>query len=530
MAARVTAFLVFAIVATTLVAGLIVGAQRDTPDGPVDLIVLNGRVFPATDDTTFAEAVAVRGNQILMVGSNRDIKRLRRRQTTVIDAHGGTVLPGFNDGHVHLLEAGLSAVDADLSGVDTVEALETRLAEYAALHSDLAWVRVRGWRHDQLDANVLGKSVLDRAVPDRPVYVLSQDGHSAWVNTKALELAGITVRSKPPAGGLIGRDPRTGQPNGLLVGSGRKLIEDLLPARTREEQLTAVRAAITEAGRAGVTSVVSMGDTPAELDVYDALRRAGELPVRIYSALAAPVELDAAATMLFEDLWKRFPDDPILKTGAVSIDVAAADSADELSKTVSAFDARGWQVFADAEDDDAGVAAALSAFEQAARENVAPARGRRHRIDGSPADDAEAAMKFVRLGLTAGMSPEPAEPAGHASADAFPFVLISDWPEAPLDPRIGLQASLTAAGNDQAPRIDASRQLARAIRAYTAEPAFLSFDDNRRGTLAPGMLADLVILSGDIFSLPPEKLMDATVTTTIFDGKVVYSSETGGDD
>ncbi|MGE3840232.1 MAG: amidohydrolase [Vicinamibacterales bacterium] len=529
MAARVTAFLVFAIVATTLVAGLIVGAQRDTPDGPVDLIVFNGKVFPATDDTTFAEAVAVRGNQILMVGSNRDIKRLRRRQTTVIDAHGGTVLPGFSDGHVHLMEAGLSAVDADLSGIDTVEALESRLAEYASLHADLAWIRARGWRPDRVDAATVGRSVLDRAVPDRPAYVLSDDGQSAWVNTKALDLAGITVRSKAPAGGLIGRDPRTGQPNGLLVGSSRSLVEDLLPTRTRDEQLTAIRAAVNDASRAGVTSVVSMGDTPAELELYDVLRQAGELPVRIYSALAAPAELDAAAVALFEDLWKRFPDDPILKTGAVAVDVTAADVVDDLSKTVTAFDAKGWQVFADAGGVEAGVMAALSAFEQATTVNDVPSRGRRHRIDGSPADNPETEARFARLGVTAGMSSEDTDSADRPP-NAFPFILISDWPEAALDPRIGLQANLTVADDGQAPGADASLHLARAIRAYTSQPAFASFDDNRRGTLAPGMLADLVVLSGDIFSLRPEKLMDARVTTTIVDGKVVYSSEPGSDD
>ena len=178
MASRITTFLIVLIVTGTLVAGLIVGAQRDEADGPVDLIITNGKVYTARNGV-FAEAVAVRGNKILRVGSNREIKRLRRPQTVTLDAHGATVLPGFNDSHFHLLSGGLSLSHLDLLDATTLDQIQTAIRDYAAAHPERPWIRGRGWYYEPFAGGLPTRQQLDQLVPDRPAYFTAYDGHTA---------------------------------------------------------------------------------------------------------------------------------------------------------------------------------------------------------------------------------------------------------------------------------------------------------------------------------------------------------------
>src|SRR5690349_8705642 len=182
MAARLTTFVVVGIVAATLIAGLIVGAQRDDSNGPVDLIVHNAVVFSGEASGSMADAVAVRGNQILKVGSNREIMRMRRPQTVTIDAKGGAVLPGFNDAHVHLVEGGLALQGVDLTGTGSVAEASERVRVWAEAHPDSKWVLGRGWTSFPAE-DPATRQALDAVVEDRPVYLLSEDGLSAWVNS-----------------------------------------------------------------------------------------------------------------------------------------------------------------------------------------------------------------------------------------------------------------------------------------------------------------------------------------------------------
>ena len=211
MAARLTTYVVVAIVAATLIAGLIVGAQRDDNSGPVDLIVHNAKLYTADGLGTMAEAVAVRGNKILHVGTNREILRYRRPQTTVIDAKGAAVIPGFNDAHVAFIAGGLAREAIDLTGLETLEAMQERIADADPFSP---WVIGRGWTYERF-ADLPTRAQLDAATSDRPAMFLSQDGHAAWVNTMALAAAGITRKTPAPPDGVIVRDPR-GEPTGLL--------------------------------------------------------------------------------------------------------------------------------------------------------------------------------------------------------------------------------------------------------------------------------------------------------------------------
>src|SRR4030095_13171477 len=263
MATRLAALLVAVIVATTLIAGLIVGAQRDDNSGPVDLIIHNAKVYAADDLGTMAEAVAIRGNTILKVGSEREVLRYRRPQTTVIDAHKGAVLPGFDDAHASLIAGGLARDGVRLDEAETLDEMQSRITEWVEARPDAAWGTGGGWAYGVF-ADLPVRAQLDAAVSDRPARLLSQDGQSLWVNTKALQAAHITRRTPNPKDGTIVRD-RRGEPTGLLKGAAMALVDRVVPPPTREERAKALELAIRDARQHGITSVQDLGAAGGDL-------------------------------------------------------------------------------------------------------------------------------------------------------------------------------------------------------------------------------------------------------------------------
>lgn len=571
MASRLTSYIIVFIVAVTLVAGLIVGAQRDEADGPVDLIITNGRVHTGAGGT-LAEAVAVRGNKILRVGSNREIKRLRRPQTTSIDAHGAAIVPGFNDSHIHLLSGGLSLSHLDLLGATTFEQLQAAIREYAEAHPDRPWIRGRGWYYEPFPGGLPTRQQLDALVPDRPAYFTAYDGHTGWANTRALAAAGITRRTPDPDNGAIVRDRRTGEPTGVLKESAMALMTKVLPPVTPEDKLNGLRRAIDVAHAFGVTSVQNAGGSAADLELYHALRERGELDLRVYNAISVAPGVTEADLARLEVARARFADDPLLKAGAVKImldGVVESNTAamlepyqnnratrghanfteDELKRVVAMFDRAGWQVMIHAIGDRA-IRSALDAFEHAAAVNPAPPRGRRHRIEHIETIDPADVERFGRLGVVAALQPEHGNPApnqiavwmanlgeprasrswlyGSLLRSRARVIFGSDWPVVSMDPRPGLHVATTRTSPDGRPEggwVPEERlTLAEAIDAYTSAGAWASFDEHRKGTLERDMLADLVILTGDIFA-PGARVLDASVAVTIFDGRVVYDRE-----
>jgi hypothetical protein len=568
MAARLTTYVVVAIVAATLIAGLMVGAQRDDNDGPVDLIVFNAKVYTADSAGTMAEAVAVRGNQILRVGSNREINRLKRPQTIAIDAGGAAVLPGFNDASTHFIDGGLALDEIDLAGATTIEEIQARVKTWAYSHPDSLWIVGRGWHPSSL-ATSPTRQLLDEAAPDRPACLLSADGRTAWLNSNALQRAGITRRSQAPADGTIVREARTGQPTGILRGSAVSIATKVLPRPTRDERLRALNAAIDEAHRHGVTSVHDAIDGADDFLLYDDARRDGDLAVRVYASVAADDVAEAELFKELESLSNRYPDDPVFKMGGarISVDglVESQDALllqpydsrpeyqgrqrvdpDVLNRLVRLLDARGWQVTI-AGNGDAAVRMALNAFEHAIRSNAEPDRTRRHRLEGVALVDASDVPRFGRLGTIAmmrpgdmvptserleawakGVGPERASrafPAGSLVSARAQLALTVSSPSG-IEPLAAIQAAVTRAMPDGLPDGGWSAAervtLKRAINAFTSVPAYASFDEQRKGSLTKGMLADLVVLSDDIFDLPAADLERTTVAATIFDGKIVY--------
>ena len=574
MAARLTTYVVVAIVAATLIAGLIVGAQREDSDGPVDLIVHNAAVFTADGSGTITEAVAVRGNQILRVGAEREIMRLRRPQTTVIDAEGGSVLPAFNDAHVHLIGGGLGLDDVDLLGATTVDEIRGRIRSWADAHPDRPWVLGRGWYYTPFSGGLPTRQVLDAIERDRPARLISYDGHTAWVNSAALERAGITRATPNPANGVIVKDARTGEPTGVLKESAIALVDRLVPTPSREERARALRSAIAEANAYGITSLQNAGGNMEDLEIYDEARRAGDLDARIYAALSIGPELTDEARARLAEAAKRYPDDPLLKTGAVKIAVDGVIEAhtaamlspyanretpgapridpDALNRLVRLVDAEGWQIMTHAIGDGA-VRMTLDAYQHAARSNARPARGRRHRIEHSETVDPADLPRFGSLGVLASMQPLHGSPSPaqidvwtrnigpERASRGWPYRSIgraggklafgSDWPVVSLNPLLGIHTAVNRTTPDGTPVggwHPAQRlTVEAAIEAYTSGGAWASFDEGRKGTIAPGMLADLVVLSWDILEAPPSALATARVEYTIFDGRIVYRRDRG---
>ena len=574
MAARLTAYAVALIVGITLIAGLIVGAQRDD-EGPVDLIVVNGRVYTADENHSVEEAVAIQGNKVLRVGSTREMQRLRRAQTVVVDAKGGTVLPGFNDAHTHLLSGGLSLNQVNLLDARTLPEIELAVREWSAAHPERAWITGRGWYYEPFSGGLPTRQLLDKLVPDRPAYLTAYDGHTGWANSAALKLAGITRRTPNPVNGMIVKDAR-GEPTGVLKEAAMGLMTPHLPPTSKSEQLAAIRAAIREAHRRGITSVQNASGSEQELALYEELRRDGSLSLRIYAALSAREGLASETLEEFERLRVRYPDDPLLKTGAVKI-VAdgvieshtaamlepytnrSAVSGDPrfdqntLNQWVAELDKRGWQVMIHAIGDRA-IRMALDAIQHAVSSNPAPARGRRHRLEHIETIDPADIPRFGQLGVIASMQPyhglpDPSQ-IGVWNANIGPdrasrgwayrsisakgglLAFGSDWPVVSMNPLLGLHVAVNrttpqgepAGGSHPRERLT----LEQALDAYTRNAAWASFDEHRKGAVMRDMLADLVVLSKDLFALPAARLTDAEVSVTIFDGKVVYqrSAET----
>ncbi|MBA3298302.1 MAG: amidohydrolase family protein, partial [Acidobacteria bacterium] len=361
------------------------------------------------------------------------------------------------------------------------EAVE-RVREWADANPDKAWVVGRGWT-TFIGEEQATRQALDAAVPDRPVHLASEDGTAAWVNSRALKLARIVRRAKDPVGAGIVRDVR-GEPTGVLEGAAVLRITSLLPKPSNADRTRAMFAALEEARRQGITSIQTSGLEPGDIDALDKARHGGSLETRVYAALAvrAPNRDDEIARL--DPILERYPDDPMLKSGAADVDAASTD-ADGLNRLVRLLDARGWQVSIHEKSMEEGIRSA-TALSHAMRSNPTRELERRHRIEKH--ED-----RFGQVGTR--------------------HVVGSGWPYGPLSPM-----RVLASFQEQMPLKDA-------IVGYTAASAYASLDEQRKGTLKPGMLADIVVLSRNIFKMERRELPSVTVSYTIFDGRVVYPVE-----
>lgn len=543
------------------------GPAGPPADPPPTLIVVNGRVQTMDDARTVAEAVAVSGSTIARVGSTSDIEALAGLSTVVVDAGGATVAPGFNDSHLHFLEGALGLGDVDLADAATLADVQATIRTFAAAHPDRTWVLGRGWLYTPFPGGSPTRQQLDAAVSDRPAVMRCYDGLSIWANSKALAAAGITRATPNPKGGEIVRDPRTGEPTGHLKQAAMALVDAVIPKPTHDDERAALRAAVARAHEFGITSIQNAGGSLDEMALYDEAKRAGDLKVRArLAAQGRPTTTDADLDQM-DAMWKRFGDDPTLTSGIVKLNAdgvieartaamidpyVGSDSRgpsnytpEELDRVVAMFDRRGWQVEIHAIGDRA-IRMSLDAIEKAAAANPAPARGRRHRLEHIEAVSAADIPRFSRLGVIGSFQPmhahlgdvNKAEPAGPWPDNIGPerasrgwawktllqqgarLTFGSDWPVASMNPAHGFWVASTRVHAKGAE--DQRLSVLETLAGYTRGGAYASFEEARQGQIAPGMLADLVVLTRDIVSAPPASRDDLTVAVTIFDGAVVY--------
>jgi len=535
------------------------------PPFAADLIIVNASIHTMNSAQPSAEAIAIHGNRIVAVGSSEEIKKLGGSNTRVIDAHAQLMLPGFNDAHVHFMSGGFQLSSVDLRDANTPQEFADRVRSFAAKLPPGRWMTGGDWDHERWpDAKLPTKELIDRYTPNTPIFVNRLDGHMALANSVALKLAGVTRESKDPPGGVIVRDPQTGEPTGILKDAAQSFVWKVIPASSFEEKLAAARAATNHAASLGVTSVQDMS-AGADVSIYQALLDHGELKTRIYAVWPLPrwerlaqtgVRAHFGSAMLRTGGLKGFADGSLGSTTALFFEpyVDAPNTSgipsDEMFpegamlERVRGADRAGLQVIIHAIGDRANDNI-LSIYEQVEREDGD--RDRRFRIEHAQHLRSQDIPRFARGKVIASMQPYHAiddgrwaeKRIGHERARttyAFRSLLDSgatlafgtDWTVAPLDPMLTIYAAATRRTLDgKHPDGWISEQkisVEETVRGYTIGSAFAEFQEKEKGTISPGKLADLVILTRDIFKIDPTEIKNTKVVMTIMDGRVVYES------
>ena len=541
----------------------------------VDRAFVNGKIWTENDARPQAQAMAVSGDKILAVGTNDEIRALAAADTAIVDLQGRLVVPGFQDSHLHF--PGRSVNEIDLHGVETLKDFQQRLADFAKSHPSLPWITGHGWGYSAFPNQTVDKKYIDEVISDRPVYVSERDGHMGLANSKALQIAGISSATPDPPNGHIMKG-KSGEPTGELKEAAQELIGRHIPRESDEDRYQSLIQHMDEAAAAGLTAVQ---DAYTSLDVFPVFERAAAanaLKLRFRFApgilpkeggdpskhkLDKPlVEADLAA---YRTLWDTFQG-PLLKFGAVkgvldgTVDARTAAmfepyvgggtgipfwEQDDLNKTVALYDKEGFQVLLHAIGDKA-INMALNAFEYAAKTNGTT--GRRHRVEHAEVPLLSDLPRFKQLGVIASTQAMFANPdatvlenfapllgpARASHADSFRIfdeagivqAFGSDWGVFPFEPLPAIYCAVTRMTPEGTPNggwYPAGRiSVEAALRHYTRDGAYASFDDDVRGTLAAGQLADFVVLSSDILTIPAADILKTKVLLTVMGGKDTY--------
>lgn len=543
--------------------------ERRAPVIGADLILMGAAVYTMDPARPWAEAVAMREGRIVYVGTMEGAFRYAGRGTRVMELPGRMVLPGFHDTHAHPLSGGLELGECNLYDAETPAEIEGRIRAYAQAHPDLPWIRGNGWQLPVFPNANPTRERLDRAVPDRPAFFYAADGHSAWANSQALALAGITRETRDPPNGRIERDPRTGEPSGTLRESAIGLVRDRLPPYTREARIGAVRRALAEANRFGITSLTDADADSSYVDAYAAVDREGGLTARM--TLAHHVEEGepiAPQLVRFGDLRRRYERPGHLMLGQAKLyadGVIEARTAallapyldrpgdagplvyppEELAARVTALDAAGFQLHIHAIGDRA-IRTSLDALRHATEAN-AP-RERRPILAHLELFDPADLPRFRREGVVASAQPmwaqadeyitdltEPAlgparsrwlYPLGSLLASGAVVAAGSDWTVSSLNPLDAIQVALTRRDVDAPPGpawIPEERAgLAEMLAAYTIAGAYATRLERETGSIAVGKVADLIVLDRNLFDLPPTEIHRVRVLLTLLEGRAVW--------
>jgi len=539
--------------------------------GQADLVLVHGKIWTENPKQPEVEAVAIQGNRIMGVGDSESILKLAGPNTKVVDLKGRRVVPGFNDAHVHFYMGGDGITSVKLLGAVSAQEFRKRIAEFARTRPKGEWILNGNWDHERwTPANLPTHQLIDDVTPDNPVFVNRSDGHMCLANAVAMKLAGVDKNTKDVPGGVIVRDA-DGNPTGIFKDAAKSLIERAQPHPSMEHILSALKAAQDYATENGVTSVQDMGvftaqgvDTMADvIRGYQTLEKRGELRVRVSTHLPL---VD----------WKRLASAGIMATfGTVKLQVGALKSfadgslgsttawffepysdapntsgipspellhPDKMYEEMRDADKAGLQLAVHAIGDRA-IRAILDMFERLEHEEGMSDRRLRieHAQHLSPAD----IPRFAKLHVIASVQPYHAIDDGRwadkrigpervKTTYAFRSLLDagavlafgSDWFVAPMNPLVGIYAAAsrrTLDGKHPNGWVPQQRiSVAEAVHAYTMGSAYASLEDGIKGSIEPGKLADLAVLSDDIFHIDPVAIEKTKVDVTIFDGKVIF--------
>jgi hypothetical protein len=529
---------------------------------PVTLAIVNAKVWTADPAHPWAEAIAVAGDTITAVGASDEIRQAAGG-AEVIDAGGTLVVPGFIDAHVHFVDGGFRLASVQLRDAKTREAFVSRVQGFAATVPAGTWITGGDWDHSLWGGELPARQWIDAATPNHPVWINRLDGHMSLANSAALKAAGVTRATADVPGGEIVRDG-TGEPTGVLKDNAMSLVDRVVPPPSAEMEDRALKAAMAYVNERGVTSVHNMG-TWEQLATFARARKAGSLSTRIYAAvpLAGWERLrDVVANREYGgedgrgDPWLRIGGLKGFVDGSLGSHTAAfhepfddapkdrgllVNTPEDLYTWISGADKAALHVIVHAIGDRAN-GLLLDIYERVQKENGA--RDRRFRVEHAqhlaPAD----ILRFGQLAVIPSMQPYHAIDDGRwaetfigrriETTYAFRSLLDrkarlvfgSDWFVAPPTPLEGIYAAVTRRTlDDKNPGgwVPAQKiTVEEALRAYTADAAYASFEESRKGTLAPGRLADFVMLDRNLFEIAPETIRDAQVVLTAVGGKIVH--------
>ena len=553
-----------------LAVAVAVSACRDAaPAGATaDLAFRNGTVYTVDASRSWARTVAVRDGRIVYVGADSLPSRLVGPKTEVWDLAGGMLLPGFQDGHVHLLLGGVELGWCTLYTLKTAAAVLDSIAACAAARPD-GWLRGVGWELTAFPGANPSKAQLDRIAPHRPVYMEAADGHSAWANSLALELAGITRATPDPVDGRIERDPRTGEPSGSLRETAAELVSKLLPEPTDSELGAGLDRALPLAAERGITTIMEASASESLLRAYATADRAGRLTLRVVVAAdAAPDSTGVQGVVRRLGEWRsryttprvrpstaKLYEDGVIESRTAALLEPYLDRKGDAGKPIysqplldslaTALERNGWQVHVHAIGDRA-IRMTLDAFEHV---RVANGAGdARHTITHLQLIDPADLPRFRQLGVVANFEPfwangdeyltRLAEPALGPTRSRWLYPIRSvvaegavvsggsDWSVSSLAPLDGIQVAVTHRPPD-APdqptwRTEETVDLPTAIAMYTINAAYQNHLERETGSIEVGKRADLVVLERSLFDVPVEQLHAVRVMRTILEGRTIY--------
>lgn len=550
-----------ALLLPVLLLGLAAGLLSEPPDA--DVVLTNGNIYTVDVRLGRVEAIAITRGKIAAVGTAEEMQHWVGPETKVIDLEGKFVMPGFNDAHTHLANAGQGSLSVNVEGTRSIAEFQQRIRARLSEFEPGTWVVGRGWDHSLWEENRMPtKADLDAVSTSHPMFFTRVDGHSAVANSLALEQAGITRSSEQLEGGEIVRDA-DGEPTGWLKENATGLVSRLIPAPTSEQRQRGLLLALAEAARYGVTSVQDNSSWEDFLALRE-LKQEGKLTLRVTEWLP----FDAPLNRLEEMRKEGGATDPWLKTGALkgvtdgsggSLSAAMLEpfanapdnrgillyDPEQLKKMVVDRDAAGFQIALHAIGDRAN-RVALDAFEAALKINKR--RNARHKIEHAQFVHRDDFARFKELDVIASMQPchlladmrwaptilgPEREYEGYAIGTmrkaGARLAFGTDYPVEHINPLRGLYAAVTREFEDGGPEggwlPEEKVSLEEAIHAYTLGSAFAEFEERRKGTLSPGKFADLIVLSQDITNVSPSELLRTDVLLTMVGGKIVYRKE-----